>query len=220
VERTLDAVRRSRALRAPRRAALRALRLTWTTPRPVLAKRNELPLMLNRRGLTGRGAEVGVKAGAFSELLLRTWEGAELISVDPWAEAPGDEYRDLDNVGQAEHDALHRETVERLAPFGARSSIWRLTGDEAAARVAPGSLDFVYLDARHDRASVSEDLRRWVPAVRSGGIIGGHDYVDGRFVNGEFGVRSAVDAFFGERRLRVHATFTDVPWQSWFVLLP
>lgn len=214
----LRTVARSPVLRVPRRAAMRSLRVTWGGSRPVLAKRNDLPLLLNRRGLTGRGAEIGVKAGAFSELLLRDWEGAELVSVDPWAEA-GDDYVDLDNVAQAEHDRLHAETVARLAPFGARSRIWRMTGAEAARRVDAGSLDFVYLDARHDRASVGEDLRDWFPAVRRGGLLAGHDYVDGRFANGEFGVRSAVDAFFAERSLPVRSTFTDGPWISWYVLV-
>jgi hypothetical protein len=94
-----------------------------------------------------------------------------------------------------------------------------MTGDEAASRIPPGSLDFAYLDARHDRAAVAEDLRNWLPLVRAGGIFAGHDYVDGSFVNGEFGVRSAVDGFFGERGLRVGATFTDQPWVSWFVVV-
>jgi hypothetical protein len=218
-QRAIGAIARTPALRAPRQAAMRSLRLTWGTPLPVLAKRNDLPLLLNRRGLTGRGAEVGVKAGAFSELLLELWDGDELISIDPWAEAAPDEYVDLDNVPQDEHDALHAQTAARLARFGARSAIWRMTGEEAARRIAPASLDFVYLDARHDRASVGEDLRQWLPRVRAGGILAGHDYVDGSFANGEFGVRSAVDSFFGTRSLRVRSTFTDQPWVSWFVVV-
>jgi hypothetical protein len=203
-----------------RQAGLRVLRGTFATPWPVLAKRDELPHLLNRRGLLGRGVEVGVKAGAFSERLLDAWRGRELISVDPWrAAAPGERYVNLDNVGQAAHDAFHAEAVARLERFGGRSSIWRMTGREAAARIAPRSLDFVYLDARHDRDSVRDDLADWSGRVRPGGILAGHDYVDGTFANGEFGVRSAVDGFFAERSLPVRHTFADRPWISWFVVV-
>ena len=57
--------------------------------------------------------------------------------------------------------------------------------------------------------------------VRPGGVIGGHDYLDGDFPpHGEFGVRSAVDGFFGRAGLTVHATLADRPWVSWFVPMP
>jgi hypothetical protein len=219
-QRALRAIADTPVLWAPRKAAMRSLRATWWTPRPVLAKRNDLPRLLNRRGLVGCGVEVGVKSGAFSELLLDAWKGRRLISVDPWAAAAeGDRYVNLDNVAQAEHDALHAETLRRLARFGERSSVWRMTGEEAARAIPNHSLDFVYLDARHDYESVRDDLAAWFEKVRPGGIAAGHDYIDGVFVNGEFGVRSAVDEFFAARSLPVWATFNDAPWNSWFVVV-
>ena len=152
------------------------------------------------------GVEVGVKRGRYSEFLLRHWRGRVLVSVDPWREDDAGSYVDRANVRQAEHDRFFDETRQRLSRFGARSDIWRLTSIEAAARIEDGSLAFVYVDARHDRESVLEDLRAWYPKVRPGGIIAGHDYVDGTFSNGVFGVRSAVDSFFEGLGLAVHAT--------------
>jgi hypothetical protein len=166
----------------------------------------------------GCGVEVGVKAGAFSELVLDVWKGRHLISVDPWAEAV-DRYVNMDNVSQAEHDALHAQTVGRLARFGERSSVWRMTGEQAARAIPHHTLDFVYLDARHDYASVCDDLATWFARVRPGGILAGHDYIDGVYVNGEFGVRSAVDEFFAARSRPVWATFTEAPWNTWYVVV-
>lgn len=214
------AVARARPLRPARRLALAALRRTYTTPRPVLTTREELPWLFNRRGLTGCGVEVGVKRGEFSERLLTTWQGRHLVSVDPWREAPSDEYVDVANVAQAQHERFLAETRERLRPFGARSTIWRTTGEDAAQRVLRHSLDFVYLDARHDYGSVREDLGQWCDRIRPGGVLAGHDYVDGDLPEGRFGVRSAVDDFFGEQGIRVHATSIDPPWISWFALMP
>lgn len=219
-QRVLLAIARSPALWAPRKAAMRSLRATWATPRPILAKRDDLPRLLNRRGLVGCGVEVGVKAGAFSERLLEGWKGRHLISVDPWAAAEQDDrYVNLDNVAQEIHDGFHADAVGRLARFGERSTVWRTTGQEAARRIPHHTLDFVYLDARHDYESVRDDLAQWFPKVRPGGILAGHDYIDGTFVNGDFGVRSAVDEFFAARSLRVRHTFTDSPWDSWFVIV-
>jgi methyltransferase family protein len=218
--RLLRAAAAAPALRRPRRAALAATHLTWGTSRPVLANRTSLPGLLNRRGLLGCAVEVGVKAGAFSERLLEDWRGSHLISVDPWTAAPGEDYDNLDNVPQATHDGFHAETVARLARFGERSSIWRTTGAEAAARIPHHCLDFVYLDARHDRPSVAQDVADWFSKLRPGGIFAGHDYIDGTFVNGDFGVRSAVDHFFGALGVSVRSTFMDGPWDSWYVVVP
>jgi hypothetical protein len=66
---------------------------------------------------------------------------------------------------------------------------------------------------------VAEDLEAWLPKLRPGGILAGHDYIDGTFVNGEFGVRSAVDAFAARHALRVRATLTDSPWNSWYAIV-
>ena len=161
-----------------RDAAIALLRLTYRSSRPLVSNRHELPILLNRRGLVATAAEVGVRAGEFSESILERWEGGRLISVDPWAEALDDDYVDIANVGRDDHERLFAATRSRLGRFGDRSSIWRMTGDEAAEQIAHRSLDFVYLDARHDRASVERDLATWLPRVRPGGIIGGHDYLE------------------------------------------
>lgn len=38
------------------------------------------------------------------------------------------------------------------------------------------SIDFVFLDASHDYASVKRDIIAWLPKVRLGGTMAGHDY--------------------------------------------
>ena len=52
--------------------------------------------------------------------------------------------------------------------------------------------DFVYIDADHTYESVKKDLELYLPKVKNGGIIGGHDYTDNW---GE--VSQAVDEVFG-----------------------
>ena len=219
LQRVAVAVARRPATVRLREAAKRGTRVTHRLPKPFVPARDELPHLLNRRGLVGCAVEVGVKQGEFSELLLRSWEGRHLISVDPWQAAPPEDYVDVANVSQDEHDGFHGETLARLAPFGERSSVWRETGAVAARKLPHHCLDFVYLDARHDRESVLEDLAEWYPKVRPGGVLAGHDYVDGTYPEGEFGVRSAVKAFAAGHGLAVRRTY-EWPWPSWWISLP
>jgi hypothetical protein len=204
---------------APGRASSIA-RPSYALSTALLPTRVELPELLNRRGLLGRGAEVGVKLGFFSDHLLSQWRGQQLISIDPWLHDDPDSYVDTGNVQQGEQETYYRTTLDLLAKYGERSSVWRMTSLEAAERIADNELDFVYIDARHDYHSVREDLETWLPKVRPGGILAGHDYLDGEFPEGRFGVKSAVDEVFGRYGLTVHSTFQDTPWISWVVALP
>lgn len=169
-----------------------------------MTTREELPALLNARGLVGIGAEVGVKSGVFSEHLLRHWHGAKLISIDHW-------------IG--EHAHHYDEACERLGRYGPRSEVWRMTSTEAATQVEDGSFDFVYIDAAHDAESVRADLEAWFPKIRAAGILAGHDYTERE----GFGVKEAVDAFFGGRGLLVNTTRGIVALEitpSWLVELP
>lgn len=220
-QRAVLAIGQTRGLEKARATAVRSARITHGLQRAVVPTREELPYLLNRRRLTGCAVEIGVKRAEFSELLLRHWKGCHLISVDPWRAASAEEYVDVANVSQAEHDAFHEEAVSRLRPFGERSSVWRMTGADAASRIPHHCLDLVYIDARHDEASVREDLEIWHPKVRPGGLLAGHDYVDdGAHGDSQFGVRSAVDAFCAAGRLRLRVTFADPPWFTWWTVIP
>lgn len=145
-----------------------------------LPSRKILPFYLNRRGLVGEGAEIGVLRGVFSEHLLRYWRGRCLHCIDPWTylgTLKYDEPKDAAGVPEREfHETCYRETIWRLKPFGGRAHILRATSREAAASFADGSLDFAFIDARHDYEAVKEDISLWYPKIRDGGILCGHDW--------------------------------------------
>ena len=192
-------------------------RPTYRFSLALVPSRDEIPLVLNARHMVGAGVEVGVQRGAYSEYLLERWGGACLISVDPWLAQDPERYVDVANVPQAEQERNLAITSERLARFGGRSVIWRTTSVEAARRVDDGALDFVYLDARHDFDSVTEDLTLWFPKLRWAGILAGHDYYDGVFQEGIYGVKSAVELFAAGHGLRVYSTYQD-RWPSWLTV--
>ena len=49
---------------------------------------------------------------------------------------------------------------------------------EATKLIPDGSLDFAYIDARHDYCGIIEDLHSYWSKVQSGEIIAGHDFRD------------------------------------------
>lgn len=208
-----------RVKRGARMALTVLTRPTYRRSLSFIVARDELPLVLNSRGLLGIGVEVGVHRGEFSECILERWRGRRLISVDAWS-AELDPAGGAILGGQAGYDELLREARERLARFGERSEILRLPSVEAAELVPTGSLDFVYVDAAHDLESVRADLEAWFPQLRPGGLLCGHDYFDGDRLGSPYGVASAVEAFCGERWLMATTTLREAPEQSWFIEVP
>lgn len=205
-------------MRSLRRLVRPLVRHTYRYGLVYLRSRAELPHVLNARGLLGEGAEIGVLRGEFSELLLDQWRGRRLHSVDPWKEYAGGEYQDNKNVPQSRQDELHAETLRRLQRFGPRSSVVRGDSREAAARFEDGRLDFVYIDAQHHYEAACEDIALWHPKVRKGGLLAGHDYLDGWLNGCRYGVRRAVDEFAHRHGLSVVVSHEPV-YRSWLIVV-
>ena len=124
---------------------------------------------------------------------------------------------DVSNVVQSEHDTNFNICRERLKPFKSRSKIWRDYSVNAALSFTDLSLDFVYLDARHDYRSVAMDVRVWWPKVKRGGILAGHDYKNSFVRKNLVEVKTAVDNFALEYGLEVLST-TEDNLPSWYII--
>lgn len=116
------------------------------------------------------GAEIGVADGRFSLVLCKAIPHLKLLCVDPWRAYDGNPR----GGPNAQHEANYRLAQDRLASYDA--TLLRLMSVEASRAIPDGSLDFVYIDANHEYAYVRDDLAAWVPKVRSGGIVSGHDF--------------------------------------------
>ena len=62
-----------------------------------------------------------------------------------------------------------------IKPFSNRSTIYKMTTNNASLLVKDNSLDFVFIDADHSEKGVKEDIINWAPKVKSSGYILGHD---------------------------------------------
>jgi hypothetical protein len=139
----------------------------------MIRDREHFPLWLSDSGLRGTGVEVGVYYGQFAEHILRNWPG-KLVGVDPYICYPKEEW--LDGCALVDLEEAMGQAVDTLNKFGERFRLIRKPSVEAATQFENDSLDFCYLDGNHDYKHVSEDLRAWWPKVKSGGVLGGHDW--------------------------------------------
>jgi hypothetical protein len=173
------------------RVAFGATEAKWS-PIVVQAGRAELSRLIASLGWT-EGAEIGVWKGKWSARLCKDNPQLHMRCVDLWGTY--DTYDDSRN--QADKlEAAYREAVAALSPYHA--TITRARSLDAAATIPDGSLDFVYIDANHGEAFVRADLEAWVPKVKAGGIISGHDYL-WRAERPHIQVKAAVDRFVTER---------------------
>jgi len=125
-----------------------------------------------------RGAEIGVQNGRFSAHVLTDWASCEyFLLVDPWLQQ-NVTYTDFANTDDFKQEYNYQNTVKRLSIFSNILDVKRMTSKDASVLVPDDSLDFVYLDARHDYCSVKEDLELWWPKLKMGGILAGHDFVN------------------------------------------
>lgn len=90
-------------------------------------------------------------------------------------------------------DWLYSEFLKNIGPVKDLINPIRKTSLEAASMYEDESLDFVFIDAAHDYENVKQDILAWLPKVKKGGVIAGHDY------SSFPGVRQAVDEIFNHK---------------------
>ena len=139
---------------------------------------------------------MGVWKGRFSQAILQHFPHVHMTLVDPWDGSDGGGVTD---GTPALLDRVKQEALLNLSPFRDRVTILQCSSEDGAGMVPDGSLDFVFIDARHDYPNVWADVRLWYPKVRAGGIVSGHDY--GRLKRG---VVRAVDEFAAEHGYAVN----------------
>ncbi len=121
-----------------------------------------------------KGVELGVSQGRFTMYLCATMHDMQMMAVDRWEEQP--EHPSEGWVGW-NHEGSYRKFSETCkAYFPGRVAIHRMDSAAAASLVEDGSMDFVFIDADHSYEGCLKDIDAWLPKVRKGGLIAGHDY--------------------------------------------
>ena len=138
-------------------------------------------------------AEIGSFGGVSSEVLALHCK--KLYCIDTWEDWSGD-----------------GEIFNQMKKFDDMRSLYshidklQMEGKEASKKFNDEFFDLVYIDASHWHKDVVEDIKSWLPKVKRGGYLSGHDYKEG------IEVFSAVNDFFGQTH-----SITIYPDTSWVI---
>jgi GT2 family glycosyltransferase/glycosyltransferase involved in cell wall biosynthesis len=133
------------------------------------------------------GAHNGVSYAAFCEAVLREQLDARCLAIDTWQ---GDKHAGF--YGDDVLADLQRFHDARYAGF---STLLRSTFDDAAGKVADGSVDLLHIDGRHEYGDVSHDFATWRAKVSPRGVVLFHDT---NVRTGDFGVWRLWDELRGQ----------------------
>jgi predicted O-methyltransferase YrrM len=148
---------------------------------PILVKslkgqdggRRQLARMMNECGFRS-GIEIGTAYGESAVMCCEEMPGLNLTCIDPY-------------LGRRERAYASAQKHAEKCGF----SLWKMKGMDAVDRFEDGSVDFVHIDGDHTFDAVVQDIVRYVPKVRKGGMVLIHDY----FPFHQAGVMQAVNAY-------------------------
>ena len=95
----------------------------------------------------------------------------QVIAIAPFQP----DYHKEDPTSKFNFDEVYDEYIRRTSPFPNIKTL-RLTSDSAIDVLKDELFDFIYIDGIHTYEQVKIDIENYQPLVKSGGVIGGHDY--------------------------------------------
>lgn len=148
--------------------------------------RLNLARVMNDMGLK-KAVEIGSRYGASAILWKENIPGLDITCIDP--------YRAYHRVSQESQDKIYAAACVHAEQHGFK--ILRKASLDAVDSFADGSLDWVNIDGDHTFDAAVQDIIRWAPKVREGGLVLVHDYC----AFGMSGVIPAVDAYTNCHRI-------------------
>ena len=165
-------------------------------------------MLLNRFPKGGRGIEIGVFRGEFSEMILEITEPELLVLIDPWEVTEDDKryYLCINkgrvwNKGAEQHirdmNYFKYKQVRKKFKDNPKVRIIREKAEDAVKLLEP-DFDFIYIDGDHFDAY--NDMTNYYPLLKKGGYLCGDDYKKEWFGTS---VIEDVDRFVKERKLKL-----------------
>jgi predicted O-methyltransferase YrrM len=138
-------------------------------------------------------AEIGSYAGVSSEVLALHCK--KLYCIDTWEDW--------------NHDGIIFQAMDlfdNMMSYYSHIDKLHMKGNEASNMFPDEHFDLVYIDASHWYDDVTNDINTWLPKIKSGGYLAGHDYIEG------IDVLYAVNNYFGKTH-----SITRYPDSSWVI---
>lgn len=122
--------------------------------------------------------EVGVWQGDNLVSIAKKFPGLTCYGVDPYSGSSFEEYYKGEIQSLVDAEYYEKLFLDVSIKFKQHKNIIiiRKISEEAAKDFEDESLDLVFIDARHDYDSVVKDIKLWLPKVKVGGVLSGHNY--------------------------------------------
>lgn len=113
-------------------------------------------------------AEIGVYRGAATTLF--SSYARTVYAIDSWVSNP-----DYTELGK---DLLEGAEIQFDMMMASHLNIVKVRGLSSVSSelFLPGYLDMIYIDGDHSEKAFKLDMKCWVPKVKPGGVIAGHDF--------------------------------------------
>lgn len=133
--------------------------------------------------------EIGSFVGESTILFAQSFK--KVIAIDPFLA----DYDPADPTSYSfEFKNVYDTYLDRTSPYSNIQTL-TMTSDAAAEILNEDMFDFVYIDGLHTYDGVKTDIINYLPKVKKGGVIGGHDYSN--VIPHLVGVYEAVNEMFG-----------------------
>jgi len=147
------------------------------------------------------GIEIGVYKGENANRILSNLNINKLYLIDIYK--PFTRHKE-----EADYSHLKQIAIDNLSSFSNKISWIYKKSEDAVNSLPDNSFDFVYIDGNHDYEYVKKDIELYFPKIKSGGVMGGHD-----FRSTHLGVIRAVSEFADLNDIKLFYKNSD--W--WFI---
>lgn len=128
--------------------------------------------LISAMGPDIQGIEIGVYHGVNSYMLLDACPTIKkIIGVDPFESYMDWQYM----VTQDVMDEAYAAFEENLELMKNRFELLKMKSVDAAAVLEDNAYDFVFIDGDHSIKAVLGELEMYVPKIKKGGLVAGHD---------------------------------------------
>jgi glycosyltransferase involved in cell wall biosynthesis len=142
--------------------------------------------MINKFPSGSKFAEIGSWKGMSSAYMAveiaNSGKDIDFYCVDTWEGSVEHEQYGIDTSN------LYDTFLDNMTPVQKYYKAIRAKSLQAVKQFEDKSLDFIFIDASHEYEDVRDDIIAWLPKLKDGGVIAGHDYINDDFP----GVKKAV----------------------------
>ena len=145
------------------------------------------------------GCWKGKSASFMAVEIINSNKNIKFDCVDTWLGTDSDKhYLDQSVKNQTLYDLF----LSNMKPVENYYKALKMTSVDASKLYKNSSLDFVFIDADHEYESVKDDINAWLPKIKKGGIISGHDFIPNES-NAFEGLKKAVKEAFKPEQLNI-----------------